>query len=117
MSRFLLVIVVALFAGDAIAAEANWGNLRALLTRPIPRGRLLGAKLASTLVLCVIAAALIVLTGLVAGAVAFGWHPLELAVLGFSQSDLHIVGTSRSRRSTCSGSSPVSSPSGSWRRR
>jgi ABC-2 type transport system permease protein len=92
MSRFLLVIVVALFAGDAVAAEANWGNLRALLTRPIPRGRLLGAKLASTLVLCVIAATLIVLTGLVAGAVAFGWHPLDLAVLGFSQSDLRIVG-------------------------
>ena len=44
MSRFLLVIVVALFAGDAIASEASWGNLRALLVRPIGRGRLLGVQ-------------------------------------------------------------------------
>src|SRR5258708_31853567 len=36
-SRFLLVIVVAIFAGTAIASEANWGNLRALLVRPITR--------------------------------------------------------------------------------
>ena len=35
MSRFLLVIVVALFAGDAVASEASWGNLRAMLVRPI----------------------------------------------------------------------------------
>ena len=34
MSRFLLVFLVALFAGDAVASEANWGNLRAMLTRP-----------------------------------------------------------------------------------
>ena len=33
MSRFLLVVVVALFAGDAIASEASWGNLRSLLVR------------------------------------------------------------------------------------
>ena len=42
-SAFLLVIVVALFGGDAIAGEATWGNLRYLLMRPIgawaPRAR------------------------------------------------------------------------------
>ena len=31
----LLVLVVALFGGDAIAGEASWGNLRYLLMRPI----------------------------------------------------------------------------------
>ena len=44
MSRFLLVIVVALFAGDAIASEASWGNLRAMLVRPLGRGRLLDVE-------------------------------------------------------------------------
>ena len=44
MSAFLLVIIVALFGGDAIAGEASWGNLRFLLMRPIGRGRLLVAK-------------------------------------------------------------------------
>ena len=39
-SAFLLVIVVALFGGDAIAGEASWGNLRYMLMRPIGRGRL-----------------------------------------------------------------------------
>ena len=42
MSGFLLVIIVAVFGGDAIAGEASWGNLRYLLMRPISRGRLLG---------------------------------------------------------------------------
>ena len=43
-SAFLLVIVVALFGGDAIAGEANWGNLRYLLMRPVARGRLVISK-------------------------------------------------------------------------
>lgn len=28
MSQFLLVVIVALFAGDTISAEASWGSLR-----------------------------------------------------------------------------------------
>ena len=78
MSRFLLVILVALFAGDVIASEASWGNLRALLVRPIARTRLLGAKTASASLLAFIATALIVITGLVVGGIAFGWHPLDI---------------------------------------
>ena len=80
MSRFLLVIIVVLFAGDAIASEAGWGNLRAMLTRPVGRGRLLLAKLESALLLAVIATALISVTGLIAGTIAFGWHPLNLGI-------------------------------------
>ncbi len=78
MSRFLLVILVALFAGDAVASEANWGNLRAMLTRPVGRGRLLLAKVESAGLMALIATALIGITGLVAGTIAFGWHPLNL---------------------------------------
>ena len=35
MSEFFLVVIFCLFAGDSIASEAGWGNLRFLLTRPI----------------------------------------------------------------------------------
>jgi ABC-2 type transport system permease protein len=92
MSRFLLVIVVALFAGDAIASEASWGNLRAMLVRPITRGRLFSTKLASAVLLSAVAAALILITGIVAGLLAFGWHTLGVSTLTFApQSNLHIV--------------------------
>ena len=82
MSRFLLVVVVAIFAGDAVAGEASWGNLRYVLVRPIGRARLLWAKLAMAAVFIVIATGLIVITGLLAGGLAFGWHrdPSDLAV-------------------------------------
>jgi ABC-2 type transport system permease protein len=80
MSRFLLIAVAALFAGDAIASEASWGNLRALLTRPIARGRLLAAKLTIAVALTCAATLIIVVTSLVAGWIAFGWQPLSLSL-------------------------------------
>jgi ABC-2 type transport system permease protein len=86
MSRLLLVAVVAMFAGDAIASEAAWGNLRALLTRPIGRSRLLAAKFGVVVLLTVSATALIALAGLAAGVVAFGWHPVDLPFAGIHQS-------------------------------
>jgi ABC-2 type transport system permease protein len=94
MSRFLLVIIIALFAGDAIASEASWGNLRAMLTRPVGRGRLLLAKLESTLLLAFLATALISISGLIAGVIAFGWHPLSLSFgpLGLHESTGQIIG-------------------------
>ena len=92
MSRFLLVIIVVLFAGDAVASDASWGNLRSILTRPIGRSRLLVAKAESAGVLAVIATALVVISVLVAGIIAFGWHPLDLPLHGFDQSAAQIVG-------------------------
>ena len=44
MSGFLLVVIAGTFAGDSVAGDASWGNLRYLLMRPVPRGRLLVAK-------------------------------------------------------------------------
>ena len=41
-SHFLLIVVVSLFAGDAIAGEAAWGNLRYLLVRPVRRSSMQG---------------------------------------------------------------------------
>ena len=92
MSRFLLVIVVVLFAGDAVASEANWGNLRSIMTRPVGRSRFLTAKLEATALLAFIAGSLIVVAGLVSGVVAFGWHPLDLPFQGLTQSTGQILG-------------------------
>ena len=86
MSRFLLVVVVAIFAGDAIAGEATWGNLRYLLVRPLGRSRLLSAKLATAIALTLCATLLIVVTGLIAGGLAFGIHPIDVPVIGLHQS-------------------------------
>jgi ABC-2 type transport system permease protein len=76
MSRLLLVFAVAVFAGDAIASEASLGTLRYLLLRPISRRRLLAAKLANAAVFSIAATALITLSGLAVGTIAFGWRPL-----------------------------------------
>jgi ABC-2 type transport system permease protein len=92
MSRFLLVIVVALFAGDAIASEASWGNLRAILVRPIGRGRLLTSKLVSAALLGLIGTGLIVVTGLLVGGIAYGWHSIgSINPLGAGPSTAHWI--------------------------
>lgn len=74
---FLLVVVVALFGGDAVPAEASWASLRYLLAAPVPRGRLLRVKLQVALLSS--AAALVVLPAwcLVVGTVAYGTSPFE----------------------------------------
>lgn len=72
-SQFLLLTVVALFTGDTVSSEAGWGSLRYLLTRPVTRPRLLGRKLAVGVMLSLVAVTVIPLSGIAAGAVAFGW--------------------------------------------
>jgi ABC-2 type transport system permease protein len=91
MSRFFLVVVICMFAGDAVASEAGWGNLRYLLVRPVGRGRLLSAKLVVVAVFAVLATALVAVSGLVVGVIAFGWHPLEIPFIGLTQSPGQIV--------------------------
>jgi ABC-2 type transport system permease protein len=88
-SEFLLVIVVALFAGEAIAGEATWGNLRYLLMRPIPRGRLFASKLLVATLCGWFAVVLVVVVGLVAGGIAFGLEPISFF---FEQSTMDVLG-------------------------
>ncbi len=92
MSEFFLVVIFCLFAGDAIASEAGWGNLRFLLTRPIGRGRLLAAKLIVAGLYSALATALILVSGLIAGGIAFGYEGLSIPALGLSMSVGSIVG-------------------------
>ena len=79
---FLLVVAVALFCGDTVATEASWSSLRYLLAAPVPRARLLRQKLAVALAYSTIAVTVFPLMSLVAGTVAFGWHPLRLPASG-----------------------------------
>jgi ABC-2 type transport system permease protein len=93
-SALILVIVVALFGGDAIAGEANWGNLRYLLMRPIGRGRLVFSKFVVAVFCAWIAVLLVALTALIAGVITFGAEPLTLTFGDFvtAQSTSAILG-------------------------
>lgn len=70
---FLLVVVVALFAGDTVASEASWSSLRYLLASPVPRGRLLTQKLVVALLFCAAAVFLLTVVAYVVGGLFFGW--------------------------------------------
>ena len=75
---FLLVVAVALFCGDTIASEASWSSLRYLLAAPVPRTRLLRQKMIVALGYAGVAVVTFPAMSLLAGTVAFGWHPLRL---------------------------------------
>jgi ABC-2 type transport system permease protein len=81
-SQFLLVVVVSLFAGDAVASEGQWGSLRYLLTRPIPRFRLLRTKLVVASLYGAAAVVLVPLASLAMGTVAFGWSAVQTPLAG-----------------------------------
>ena len=74
---FLLVVVVALFAGDAVSSEASWSSLRYLLALPVPRSRLLRQKLLVGLGLSLLAVVVLPVAAYLAGGVFFGWAPLR----------------------------------------
>lgn len=74
---FLLVVVVALFCGDTVAGEASWSSLRYLLAIPVPRARLLRAKLAVALLLSLVANVMVPAWSYVVGGLFFGWAPVR----------------------------------------
>lgn len=69
---FLLVVVVALFFGDAVASEAAWSSLRYLLTIPIPRTRLLVQKALVAGTLSIAGISVLVAMSLVVGTIRYG---------------------------------------------
>jgi ABC-2 type transport system permease protein len=77
---FFLVVVFALFFGDTVASEAQWGSLRYTLATPVPRLRLLRQKWYAALVLSLGAFLLLVVVGLVAGGIAFGFDAITTPV-------------------------------------
>ncbi|HZC52470.1 MAG TPA: ABC transporter permease subunit [Mycobacterium sp.] len=77
---FLLVVIAGTFAGDSVAGDAAWGNLRYLLMRPVARGRLLMAKAFVAGVLIWAATIFVALVGLAAGIAIFGAHPVNVTL-------------------------------------
>jgi ABC-2 type transport system permease protein len=73
-----LPLVVGVVAGDSIAGEAGTGTLRYLLTVPVTRSRLLAAKTLGVATFTALAVAVVVLVGLVTGAVLFGLGDVTL---------------------------------------
>jgi ABC-2 type transport system permease protein len=83
-------IIAALVAGDIVANEDGGGTLKTILVRSVRRGEILAAK---TLALFTyVAAALFVfaVTGIVAGTLAWGFHPLA-NISGQQISALHAL--------------------------
>jgi ABC-2 type transport system permease protein len=82
MSGFLLVVIAGTLAGDSVAGDAAWGNLRYVLIRPVSRVRLLLAKAVVAGALIWACTLLVSASALVAGLVAFGAHPVSVPRLG-----------------------------------
>jgi ABC-2 type transport system permease protein len=72
---FLLIVVVALFAGDTIPAEASWSSLRYLLAAPVRRERLIRQKLIVAALSSVVALFFLPAWTLGVGSVAYGSGP------------------------------------------
>jgi ABC-2 type transport system permease protein len=85
-SGFLLVVIAGTFAGDSVAGDSAWGNLRYLLMRPVPRGRLLVAKAIVAAVLIWLSTFLVVAAALVVGVIMFGAHPVSFPGFAFGPS-------------------------------
>jgi ABC-2 type transport system permease protein len=79
-TSFFLVVVYALFFGDTVASEAQWGSLRYTLATPVPRMRLLRQKWFAALVLAVGALLTLAAVAVVAGGIAFGFGDIETPV-------------------------------------
>lgn len=92
---FFLPLGTSLLSGEAIAGEASNGTLRYLLARPVGRIRLVLAKYASVMTELSAAIAWVILVGLIAGGLAFGFRPLPTlsgTTLGEGEALLRIVG-------------------------
>jgi ABC-2 type transport system permease protein len=74
-TSFLLIVIVALFAGDTVPSEATWASLRYLLAAPVRRERLLQQKLVVAAFSSVIAFLFLPAWTLLVGGIAYGWGP------------------------------------------
>jgi ABC-2 type transport system permease protein len=74
-TSFLLIVIVALFAGDTVPSEATWASLRYLLAAPVRRERLLRQKLVVAALSSAVALVFLPTWTLVVGGIAYGWGP------------------------------------------
>ena len=81
-------VAVALYAGEAVAGEAQTGTLRYLLVRPVGRTRLIVAKLVMILAFVLLAVAVVAAVGYVVGVLLLGDGATGQAVTGISGNTL-----------------------------
>lgn len=79
---FILPLVVAMFAGEAIAGEAYWGSLRYLLACPVSRKRLFATKTAVSATQALVAIALLPIMALAVGIVLSSANSLQVLDIG-----------------------------------
>ena len=72
---FLLIVVVALFAGDSVPSEASWSSLRYLLAAPVPRERLIRQKLIVAGLFSTVAMIFLPAWTVLVGGFAYGFGP------------------------------------------
>jgi ABC-2 type transport system permease protein len=69
-------IIAALVGGDIVANEDAGGTLKTILVRSVRRGEILAAKALALFTYVVVALCVFAITGIVAGTIAWGFHPL-----------------------------------------
>ena len=76
MSIWGLPLITALVAGDIVAAESHNDTLKTILTRSRERGQVFAGKVLAALTYTFVAVFSMGIVGLVAGTIAWGFHPL-----------------------------------------
>jgi ABC-2 type transport system permease protein len=76
MSIWGLPLVTALVAGDIVASESHNGTLKTILTRSRERGEIFAGKALATATYTLAVVFAMGLVGLIAGSIAWGFHPL-----------------------------------------
>src|SRR3989441_895974 len=76
MSIWGLPLITALVAGDIVASESHNGTLKTILTRSRERGEVFAGKALATVTYTLSLVFAMGLVGLIAGSIAWGFHPL-----------------------------------------
>jgi ABC-2 type transport system permease protein len=76
MSIWGLPLITALVAGDIVASESHNGTLKTILTRSRERGEVFAGKALATATYTLAAVFAMGLVGVIAGSIAWGFHPL-----------------------------------------
>jgi ABC-2 type transport system permease protein len=84
-------IIAALVGGDIVANEDGGGTLKTILVRSVRRGEILAAKALALFTYVVVALLVFAITGIVAGTIAWGFHPLA-NISGTQISAAHALG-------------------------
>jgi ABC-2 type transport system permease protein len=84
-------LIVALVAGDIVAGEDMGGTLKTILPRSLRRLDILAGKALAVLTYLVVALVVFLVIGVIAGSIAWGFHPLT-NLSGHEISAVHALG-------------------------